>query len=185
MNLASRVESLGIPGSILLSDKLHAAVKNQESISTESLGFFEFKNIKEPVEVFVVTNEGVRSVKRSELKGKLEENKKSIAVLPFVNMSSDPENEYFSDGISEEILNALVKVEGLKVTARTSSFMFKGKNMDLREIGAQLGVAHILEGSVRKAGNRVRITAQLVSTVDSFHLFSETYDRTLEDIFAV
>jgi adenylate cyclase len=100
-------------------------------------------------------------------------------------MSADPENEYFSDGIAEEILNALVKVEGLHVTARTSSFVFKGKNIDVREIGAQLGVAHVLEGSVRKAGNRVRITAQLVSCVDGYHLFSETYDRTLEDIFAV
>lgn len=185
VNLASRVETLGIPGSILISDKMNSAIKSQNSISTQSLGFFEFKNIKDPVEVFTVVNNGVRIVKRSELKGKLKENKKSIAVLPFVNMSSDPENEYFSDGISEEILNALVKVEGLKVTARTSSFMFKGKNMDVREIGAQLGVAHILEGSVRKAGNKVRITAQLVSTLDGYHFFSETYDRTLEDIFVV
>ena len=185
VNLASRVESLGVPGSILISDKLNDAIKNQASIPTKSLGFFEFKNITAPVEVFTITQEGVRVAERHELKGKLKKNKKSIAVLPFVNMSTDPDNEYFSDGISEEILNALVKVEGLKVTARTSSFMFKGKNMDVREIGAQLGVEHILEGSVRKAGNRVRITAQLVSAVDGYHFFSETYDRTLEDIFEV
>ncbi len=185
VNLASRVESMSVPGSILISDKLNDAIKNQVSIPTKSLGYFEFKNIKEPVEVFTITQEGVRVAERHELKGKLKENKKSIAVLPFVNMSSDPDNEYFSDGISEEILNALVKVEGLKVTARTSSFMFKGKNQDVREIGAQLGVEHILEGSVRKAGNRVRITTQLVSTVDGYHFFSETYDRTLEDIFEV
>ena len=185
VNLASRVETLGVPGCILLSDKMNYAVKNQDSISTQSLGFFEFKNIKDPVEVFNVTNKGIRVALRKDLKGKLKENKKSIAVLPFINMSSDPENEYFSDGISEEILNALVKVKGLKVTARTSSFMFKGKNLDVREIGQQLGVGHILEGSVRKSGNRVRITAQLVSSIDGFHFFSETYDRTLEDIFAV
>jgi TolB-like protein/class 3 adenylate cyclase/Tfp pilus assembly protein PilF len=185
VNLASRIESLGIPGSILISEKLNAAIKSQESISTKSLGFFEFKNIKEAVEVFTVTNSGIRIIKRSEVRGKLKEKKKSIAVLPFVNMSSDPENEYFSDGITEEILNALVKVEGLKVTARTSSFMFKGKSTDVREIGAQLGVEHILEGSVRKVGNRVRVTAQLVSAVDGYHFFSENYDRTLEDIFDV
>ena len=185
VNLASRVESMGVPGCVLISDKLNFAVKNHTSISTKSVGHFEFKNIKDPVEVFAVTNTGIKVPERSELKGKLKENKKSIAVLPFVNMSSDAENEYFSDGISEEILNALVKVEGLQVTARTSSFMFKGKNMDVREIGSQLGVAHILEGSVRKAGNRVRITAQLVSSVDGYHFFSETYDRTLEDIFEV
>lgn len=185
VNLASRIESLGVPGCILLSDKMNYAVKSQDSISTQSVGVFEFKNVKDPVEVFAVTNTSIRIPARSELKGKLKENKKSIAVLPFVNMSADPDNEYFSDGISEEILNALVKVEGLQVTARTSSFFFKGKNMDVREIGSQLGVAHILEGSVRKAGNRVRITAQLVSSVDGYHFFSETYDRTLEDIFAV
>ncbi len=185
VNQASRVESMGVPGCILISEKLNYAVKNQTSISARSVGYFEFKNIKDPVEVFAITNAGIKVPERSELKGKLKENKKSIAVLPFVNMSSDPENEYFSDGISEEILNVLVKIEGLQVTARTSSFMFKGKNQDVREIGTQLGVAHILEGSVRKAGNRVRITAQLVSCVDGYHLFSESYDRTLEDIFAV
>ncbi len=185
VNLASRVESLGVPGCILLSEKIQYAIKNQEAIFTQSLGLFELKNIKEPVEIFTVTNSGIRVAERSELKGKRKENKKSIAVLPFLNMSADPENEYFSDGISEEILNALVKVEGLKVTARTSSFMFKGKNLDVREIGHQLGVTHLLEGSVRKSGSRVRITAQLVNCVDGYHSFSETYDRTLEDIFDV
>ncbi len=185
VNLASRVESLGIPGCVLISDKVNYAIKSQATIETTSLGHFEFKNIKDPVEVFSIKNKGIKIPDRSELKGKLKEVKKSIAVLPFVNMSSDPENEYFSDGIAEEILNALVKVEGLQVTARTSSFSFKGKNMDVREIGRLLGVRHILEGSVRKSGNRVRITAQLVSAVDGYHFFSETYDRTLEDIFAV
>jgi TolB-like protein/Flp pilus assembly protein TadD len=109
----------------------------------------------------------------------------SIAVLPFVNMSSDQEQEYFSDGISEEILNALAKVKELKVAGRTSSFAFKGKNQDLRQIGETLGVAHILEGSVRKSGDTVRITAQLIHAEDGFHLWSETYDRVLTDVFAV
>jgi TolB-like protein/class 3 adenylate cyclase len=185
VNLASRIESMGIPGSILISGSLNDAIKNQETISTKSLGFFELKNIKEPIEIFTLINRGITVPERSALKGKMKEIKKSIAVLPFINMSADPENEYFSDGIAEEILNALVKVEGFLVTARTSTFSFKGKNIDVREIGTQLGVSHILEGSVRKSGNKVRITAQLVSSADGYHLFSETYDRTLEDIFEV
>ncbi len=185
VNLASRIESLGISGSILISDKLNYAVKSHDSISTKSLGHFELKNIKEPIEVYAIINRGIKVPERSELKGKMKERKKSVAVLPFINMSADPDNEYFSDGIAEEILNALVRVEGLQVTARTSSFFFKGKNIDVREIGTQLGVTHVLEGSVRKAGNRLRITAQLVSCMDGYHFFSETYDRTVDDIFAV
>lgn len=110
---------------------------------------------------------------------------KSIAVLPFVNMSSDADNEYFSDGITEEIINALTKVQGLKVIARTSSFSFKGKNIDVREIGKKLGVSTVLEGSVRKEFNRVRITSQLISADDGIHIWSESFDKELEDIFAV
>ncbi len=109
----------------------------------------------------------------------------SIAVLPFVNISSDKEQEYFSDGITEEILNALASVRELKVAGRTSSFAFKGQNQDLRKIGDLLGVEHILEGSVRKAGTTVRITAQLVQVEDGFHLWSDTYDRELTDVFAI
>jgi TolB-like protein/tetratricopeptide (TPR) repeat protein len=110
---------------------------------------------------------------------------RSIAVLPFVTMSGDKENEYFADGISEEILNFLAGVPDLKVTARTSSFQFKGQNLDLREVGAKLNVAHLLEGSVRRSGSRARITAQLIRTSDGYHLWSESYDRTLEDTFEV
>jgi TolB-like protein/Tfp pilus assembly protein PilF/predicted Ser/Thr protein kinase len=109
----------------------------------------------------------------------------SVAVLPFVNMSGDPENEYFSDGLAEELLNVLTRIPELRVAGRTSSFQFKGKNEDLRVIGQKLNVGAILEGSVRKAGRHVRITAQLVKAADGFHLWSETYDRELDDIFAV
>lgn len=115
----------------------------------------------------------------------IEDTSKSIAVLPFVNMSSDPEQEYFADGISEELLNALAKVKGLKVAGRTSSFAFKGKNDDLNAIGKVLRVGHILEGSVRKSGNRVRITAQLIKVDDGYHMWSETYDREMNDIFVI
>ena len=109
----------------------------------------------------------------------------SIAVLPFVNMSNDPDQEFFSDGISEELLNVLAKYDGLRVAARTSSFQFKGYNRDITEIGQKLGVDYVLEGSVRKAGNTVRITAQLVETVSGFQMWSETYDRELVDVFAI
>ena len=109
----------------------------------------------------------------------------SIAVLPFVNMSSDPEQEYFSDGISEELLNLLAKIPELRVAARTSAFSYKGKDTRIDVIGRELGVAHVLEGSVRKAGNKVRITAQLIRADNGYHLWSETWDRTLEDIFDV
>jgi eukaryotic-like serine/threonine-protein kinase len=110
---------------------------------------------------------------------------KAIAVLPLANMSADPENEYFSDGMTEEIINALAKVPGMQVASRTSSFAFKGKEVDIRQIGDKLGVSSVLEGSVRKVGNRVRITAQLINVADGYHLWSETYDRQLEDVFAI
>jgi TolB-like protein len=110
---------------------------------------------------------------------------KSIAVLPFVNMSGDADNEYFSDGLTEELLNVLARIEGLKVAARTSSFHFKGQSGNMGDIARQLGVAHLLEGSVRRSGDRVRVTAQLINPADGFHLWSETYDRQLTDIFAI
>ncbi|MGH7248606.1 MAG: protein kinase domain-containing protein, partial [Pseudomonadota bacterium] len=110
---------------------------------------------------------------------------KAIAVLPLANMSADPENEYFADGMTEEVINALAKVPGMQVASRTSSFAFKGKEVDVRQIGEKLGVSSVLEGSVRKVGNRIRITAQLINVENGYHLWSETYDRQLEDVFAV
>ena len=113
------------------------------------------------------------------------ERKASIAVLPFVNMSGDKENEYFGDGLAEELINALAQVPGLQVAGRTSSFVFRGKDIDLQEVGRRLNVEHLLEGSVRKAGNRIRVTAQLIKVADGFHLWSERFDRELTDIFAI
>ena len=109
----------------------------------------------------------------------------SIAVLPFINMSADPEQEYFCDGISEEIINSLAQINNLRVIARTSVFSFKGKNLDVREIGKTLNVNNLLEGSVRKSGNRLRITTQLIKVSDGSHLWSNRYDRVLEDVFAI
>ena len=184
VNLASRIEALSVPGAVLISEKVFDEVKNQREIHTKSLGKFTLKNVKQRVEVFAIANEDLVIPSPAQV-GVKAGSEKTIAVLPFVNMSADPENEYFSDGISEEILNALTRVEGLQVTARTSSFSFKGKNEDIRQIGSKLGVSTILEGSVRKAGKRLRITAQLINTADGYHIWSETYDSDLEDIFEV
>ena len=110
---------------------------------------------------------------------------RSIAVLPLENLTGDPGQEYFADGMTEAVINRLSKIEDLRVVARTSAFAFKGKNVDIREIGEQLGVGAVVEGSVRKAGDRLRITAQLVQVADGYHLWSETYDRKLGDVFAI
>ncbi len=185
VNLASRIESLAVPGSIFISDKVYDEIKNQPVFSTRELGYFELKNIKFPVRVFAITNSGISVPTRDELRGKIKQTNNRLAVLPFVNMSADPENEYFSDGITEELLNALTRVDGLQVTSRTSAFAFKGRNHDIRDIAIQLNVDKVLEGSVRKAGNRVRITAQLINANDGYHIWSENYDRDLTDIFEV
>ena len=185
VNLASRIESLAVPGSVFISEKVYDEIKNQDQIIAREMGFFELKNISKPVRIFAIDKTGLVVPSRSELKGKTTQPSNRLAVLPFVNMSADPENEYFSDGITEELLNTLTKLDGLQVTSRTSAFAFKGKNTDIREIGSQLNVDRILEGSVRKSGNRVRITTQLINATDGYHIWSETFDRDLTDIFEV
>ncbi len=183
VNIASRIESFAVAGSVFVSDKVFDEIKNQPLVNTISMGLFELKNVSRPVEVFAITNEGLTVPKPVDLKGKTAEPKNKLAVLPFVNMSNDAENEYFSDGIAEELINTLSKIDGLQVICRTSAFSFKGKNQDVREIGKALNVSKLLEGSVRKAGNRVRINAELVNTADGYQLWSETFDRNLDDIF--
>jgi TolB-like protein/class 3 adenylate cyclase/AraC-like DNA-binding protein/Tfp pilus assembly protein PilF len=184
VNFASRIESLATESSILLSGKLNDELKNHSSISTISLGHFELKNIVEPVEVFAVTNTGIKVPQPFELKGKQKAARKTIAVLPFVNISI-PEDEYFSDGITEEIINALSKIKNLKVTSRTSSFFFKNKNVPLKQIAKELDVSAILEGSVRRSSDTIRITAQLIQADEDFHFWSETWDRKLQNIFEI
>lgn len=185
VNLASRIESLAVPGGVFVSEKVYDELRNQELIQTRDMGYYELKNIKQPVRVFAIANSGIVVPGRNEVRGKTAAPVNKLAVLPFVNMSADPENEYFSDGITEELLNTLTRVDGLQVTSRTSAFAFKGRHDDIRDIAIQLNVDKILEGSVRKAGNRVRITAQLINAADGFHIWSETYDRKLDDIFEV
>jgi TolB-like protein/class 3 adenylate cyclase/Tfp pilus assembly protein PilF len=186
VNIASRIESLSIPGSVLISEKIYDDIKNNNLLSAEYLGAYKLKNVKTSVKIYALNNSGLKIPTDQQLKAKTGfEERNSIAVLPFVNMSADPENEYFSDGITEEILNALTNIKSLKVTSRTSSFAFKGKNADIREIGTKLNVNSVLEGSVRKSGNKIRITAQLINTVDGYHVWSEIFNRDLEDIFEV
>lgn len=187
VNFASRIESMGTAGAILLSDKLNDELKNQGQISTQSLGHFELKNVSRPVEIFAVSNAGIVVPPLSAMqgKGKRKVQEKTIAVLPFINMSASEEQEYFSDGMTEEIINALAKIKNLKVTSRTSSFFFKNKNIPIPQIGQKLKVSTILEGSIRLAGNKMRITAQLIDVENDFHFWSETFDRSMEDIFAV
>ncbi len=185
VNLAARIESMGVGGAILVSARLNEDLKNQPHIQTISMGRFHMKNVEEPVEVFAVDAEGIHLPKVEELDGKGKREDKSIAVLPFRNMSADQELEYFSDGMTEEIINALTRVEKLKVTSRTSSFYFKDRDIPVRQIGEELMVSTILEGSVRLSGSKMRITAQLIDVADDFHFWSETYDRPVDDVFAV
>ncbi|MEO5582005.1 MAG: adenylate/guanylate cyclase domain-containing protein [Saprospiraceae bacterium] len=189
VNIAARIQSAAKPGAIYISESVHHNVSNKNHIQTKFVKEETLKNVKEPVRMYeVMTANNAESSVENNLKNATQTKvttQKSIAVLPFANMSSDPEQEYFSEGISEEIINMLAQVPGLKVAGRTSSFSFKGKNVDLRLIGEQLNVNHILEGSVRKSGNKLRITAQLVKVEDGFHLYSEKFDRELQDIFEI
>jgi TolB-like protein/Tfp pilus assembly protein PilF len=185
VNIASRIENIAISGSVLISDRINDELKNQKEITTIPLGTYRLKNVKDPIKIFAVNSFDIKVPSPDQIIGKTLVADHSVAVLPFINLSSDKDNEYFSDGMTEEILNALAKVEGLMVTSRTSSFAFKGKNKDIKEIAKQLGVNTVIEGSVRKFGNRVRVTAQLINAEDGYHKWSEVYDRNLEDIFTV
>ncbi len=187
VNIASRLQSIAPIGGICISETVRNNVNNRKDIKTSFIKEETLKHVKEPVRIYEVVvehNQPEEKVLFNPVTVKIAP-EKSIAVLPFVNMSNDPEQEYFSDGIAEEILNSLVHLKDLKVAGRTSSFQFKGKNIDLREVGQKLGVGTVLEGSVRKQGNRLRITAQLINVEDGFHLWSEKYDRNMDDIFAI
>ena len=191
VNIASRLESFALPGSIFISGKAYDDIKNQKDIQSISLGKYILKNVKEQVEIFAISNPGIKIPETDMLEGKGEkfmEKKsieKSIAVLPFHNMSNDPEQEYFSDGITEEIVNLLTHIKDLRVAGRTSSFHFKGRDIDIRLVGQKLNVRTLLEGSIRKHNLRLRITAQLINAEDGIQLWSDRYDRELHDIFDI
>src|SRR5262249_18960319 len=131
VNIASRIESVAVAGSVLVSDKVFDEIKNQPTLHTISMGLFNLKNVSRPVEVIAIANEGLAVPRPNDLKGAKSEPRNTIAVLPFANMTNDAENEYLSDGIAEELINTLSKIDGLQLTCRTSSFSFKGKNQDV------------------------------------------------------
>lgn len=186
VNIASRIESLSTSGAILVSSNIYDQVRNQKNVAMVSLGNFTLKNVAQPVEVFAIANAGMVVPSRADLDGKVERpSEKSIAVIPFADRSEHKNNEYFCDGITEEILHALSKLDGIAVSARNSCFQYKGRNEDIRVVGKTLGVNVVLEGSVQKYGDSIKISTQLASTSDGYQLWSEVYERKVADIFEV
>lgn len=188
VNVAARIESLAEAGGICLSGTVYDQVKNKLAVGYAYIGEQTVKNIKDPIRVYRVLMEpeikAPEIASREKMAFPLPE-KPSIAVLPFVNMSGDPEQEYFSDGITEDVITALSKFRWFFVIARNSAFTYKGKAVDVKIVAQDFGVRYVLEGSVRKAGSRVRITAQLIDASTRHHVWAERYDRDVKDIFAV
>ncbi len=185
VNVAARLESLADPGGICISDAVRSAIGKKLDLDYEDLGEQEVKNIAEPVRAYrVAMGEKEAPEVRAPGQPSLElPDKPSIAVLPFENMSGDPEHEFFADGMTEDIITELSRFENLFVIARNTSFTYKGQPVDAKAVAQELGVHFILEGSVRKAGKRVRITAQLINGQDGSHVWAERYDGALEDVF--
>jgi adenylate cyclase len=190
VNIAARLEGVAQPGAICLSEDAYRQVKSRLDLKVSDLGATALKNIAEPVRLYSLQVGLPARAKPTDpsdvsVPAPVTLPTQSIAVLPFANMSGDAEQEYFADGISEDIITALSKLPQLFVIARNSAFTFKGKNVHIGEVGKSLGVRYVLEGSVRKSGGRVRITAQLIDTTTGGHLWAERFDRDLTDIFAV
>jgi adenylate cyclase len=192
VNIAARVEKLADGGGICISGTVHDHIENKLDLEFEYIGEHAVKNIKKPVRVYRIRLEsmmpesGLKGAEKTGLGTPIElPEKPSIAVLPFVNMSGDTEQEYFSDGITEDLITDLSKISALMVIARNSVFTYKGNPVKVQQVSEELGVRYVLEGSVRKAGERVRITAQLVDANTGGHLWADRYDRDLGDIFAV
>ena len=179
VNIAARLEGLAEPGGICISARVREDAAGRLDLAFEDIGEQTLKNISRPVRVFRVLTQGQRLLEPALPLP----DKPSIAVLPFANLSSDPEQEYFADGMVEEIITALSRIRWLFVIARNSSFTYKGQAIDVKRVGRELGVRYVLEGSVRKAGGRVRITAQLIDAVTGTHLWADRFDGSLEDVF--
>ncbi len=191
VNIAARLEPLAEPGGICVSSIVNESVGNRIDVQFRDSGDITVKNIDRPIRVWKWHPDSAPDFGKP-ADGKIDPAHTapnlataSIAILPFTNMSGDPEQEYFSDGITEDIITDLSKIAGLTVIARNSSFIYKGRSVDIREVGRELGVRSVLEGSIRRAGNRVRITAQLIDATNGAHLWADRYDRDLTDIFEV
>ncbi len=185
LNVAARLESLADPGGICVSAMVHQNVKAKLDLGFDDLGEQRLKNIAEPVRAYRIRLDGSGPLAGGPAMLLPLRDRPSIAVLPFTNMSGDPEQEYFSDGMTEDVITELARFRSLFVVSRNSSFHFKGRSENVQRVGQQLGVRYVVEGSVRKSGNRVRLTAQLVETASGGHLWAERYDRALEEIFEV
>ncbi len=187
VNIAARLEPLAEPGGICVSSIVNESVGNRIDVRFQDGGEISVKNIDRPIRVWKwhPSATAATAARSNAAKSEASVAAASIAVLPFTNMSGDPEQEYFSDGVSEDIITDLSKIAGLTVIARNSSFTYKGRSIDVRTIGRDLGVRSVLEGSIRRAGNRVRITAQLIDAATGAHLWADRYDRDLTDIFEV
>ena len=185
VNVAARIESLADAGGICVSQSTYDQVKNKLELSFDYCGEHKVKNIKEPVRVYNILSPP--AVDDESITGETLDlpDKPSIAVLPFKNLSGDPGQEFFSDGFTEDIITALAKINRMFVIARESSFTFKGKSFKIQEVGRELGVRYVLEGSIQKFGDQIRITVQLIDATNGHHLWAERYDRELKDIFAM
>ena len=189
VNVAARLESISEPGGICISDVVHQQVSGRVEAGFADLGDQNLKNIARPVRAYRIELEEARAEPPAAAPAAPAAfalpDGPSIAVLPFQNMSGDAEQDYFCDGLVEDIITTLSKLAGLRVIARNSTFVYKGRSVDVREAAKQLGVRYVLEGSVRKSGNRIRITAQSIDAKDGAHLWAERYDRAIDDIFAI
>ncbi|HET6769623.1 MAG TPA: adenylate/guanylate cyclase domain-containing protein, partial [Chitinophagaceae bacterium] len=225
VNISSRIQSLGLAGSVLFSKEIFDKIRNHTEFKSVYLGKFLLKNIAEPMEVYALANQGLTVPVKEEIEGRIKDlanrglnrqkwiiasalvlvliligallfgtfkkqktftgSEKSIAVLPFKNISNDSLQQYFSDGITEDIITQLSKIADLKVISRTSVMQYKDNRKNIKEIAEELNVATILEGSVRKEGEKVRITAQLIDAKTDDHLWAETYDRNASEVFAI
>ncbi len=187
VNIAARLQGLAEPGGITVSDSVRTAVRTKVAADFEDQGEQQVKNIVEPVRAFRVRVDGAAAPKRAtaEAQFRATAGMPSIAVLPFQNMSGEADQEYFSDGITEDLITDLSNLSGVLVIARNSTFTYKGRSVDVRQVGREFNVSHVLEGSVRRAKGRVRITAQLVESASGHHVWAERYDRNLEDVFAI
>jgi adenylate cyclase len=184
VNIAARLEGLAQPGGICVSDMVHAGVRNKLALSFDDLGEQSLKNIADPLQVFSIEL-GKATAADSVTTATRSISRPAVAVLPFENMSGESDQDYFADGLTEDIITALSMFRSIPVIARNSTFGYKGQSPDIRNVGKELGARYVVEGSVRKAGSRVRVTCQLINAETGHHVWAERYDRELEDIFAL